>query len=109
MSCSIRRNKVLLDSTSATTGDWIRLDSRYEDSPERSIQISMNSNDTITIQGTTVDIRGQEDPTDNIKSEDIVDLSSFSAKTSTVLNGNWTYIRAVKTGTSGPAKVQGFV
>jgi len=110
MSCSIRRRKVLLDQTAAGNGPWIRLDSRYEDSPERAIQISLTAGDSVRIEGTTLDIRGEGDPTDTIAAEDIAILDgSFSSSTSTILNGNWTYIRVVKTGSSGNAKVQGFV
>lgn len=105
----IKRYKVLLDQAAAGNGDWVRLDTRYEEDPGRPIQLDIVSGDTITIQGITKDIRGEGDPTDNLDSDDIVDLDDFTSSGSTILNGNWTYIRVKKTGTNGNAKISGFV
>lgn len=105
----IRRYKVLMDQTAAGTGDWYRLDSRYEEDPSRPLQINVTTGDTVTIQATTKDIRGAEDPTTTLTSEEIIDLDDFTATTSTLLNGNWTYIRIKKTGTTGNARVSGHI
>lgn len=109
---SIKRNKVLLDQTTAGDGEWIRLDSRYDCDSFRTLQVNMSVGDTITIQGTTVDVRGAN-PADVIASltpEDISDLQVFTdSGTGDLLAGPWSYIRAVKVGATGSAKVQGYV
>jgi hypothetical protein len=57
------------------------------------------------------DVKGFEtDPTSSLIAEDIAVIGTFTADTTDhVLTGPWTYIRAVKLGTTGYAKVQGFV
>lgn len=107
----IRRHKVMYDSSAAGNGDWFRLDSRYEESSDRVIHVELTSNDTITIQGTTVDVRGGNPATvtANLEADDIVDITTLSADGTYLLQGPWSYIRAVKTGTTANAKVQGFI
>lgn len=105
----IRRNKILYNSSTAGNGEWVRLDSRYETSPERAIQGSVTTGDTITIQGTTIEAKDAAALASVITADDISDLDSFTADFADVLLGNWTFIRAVKTGTTGDAKVQGYV
>ncbi|GAG78539.1 unnamed protein product [marine sediment metagenome] len=108
----IRRHKVLLDTITAGAGDWVRLDSRYEVDSLRAFQIDMNASDTIEIEGTTLD---EQDATALaaviVDPEDITTLKSYTGNTSEndVIVGNWTFIRANKTGTNGIAKVQGHV
>ena len=107
----IRRNKVLYNSSSAGTGEWFRLDSRYEIDPHRSIIIDMNPSDSIQIEATTVDAKDKNDLASKIVSSDIVVLDTFtgSSEVNKILLGNYTYIRIVKTGTAGIAKVQGYI
>lgn len=108
---AIKRNKVLYDATTAGTGDWVRLDSRYDVDNKRAIQVNLMTGDTIDIQGTTKDVRGmsQDDVIASIETDDITTIKSYTASEADTLYGSWTYIRAVKTGTTGPAKVQGMV
>lgn len=54
----IRRQKVIIDQTAAGTSPWVRLDSRYEIDPERTVQIIVSGGDSLLLQATTVDRRG---------------------------------------------------
>jgi hypothetical protein len=106
----IRRNKVLYNAQAAGTGSWFRLDSRHEESATRAIQGVVVTGDTITLQGTTYDVKGSTaNVTSNITADDIVTLQTYTASFADVINGPWTYIRVVKTGSTGIAKVQGYV
>lgn len=108
----IKRHKVLYDSSAAGTGDWFRLDNRYDESPERILQVYMTAGDTITLQGATKDLKGVDSSTvtASLETEDITDIVEYiSSNAGDVLTGPWTYIRIVKTGTTGAAKVQGFI
>lgn len=108
---SIKRHKVLLNQSEAGNGDWIRLDSRYENDASRAIQVELTTGDTVTIEGTTKDVRGGDPATvvAGLTAEDITTLKTYTETTADTLYGPWTYIRATKTGTTGNAKVNGFV
>ena len=109
---SIKRHKVLLDQSAAGNGNWVRLDIRYDEDMQRTLQVDLTVGDTITIEGTTVDVRGGNPATvlAGLEADDITTIQSFTADgTGDLLGGPWTYIRATKTGTTGNAKVQGFV
>jgi hypothetical protein len=109
---AIKRYKVLYDSSAAGNGDWIRLDSRYDISPQRIVHVDLTSGDTIELQGTVKDEKGSTPSlvTASLDTDDIVTIETFTAdSTEHLLTGPWTYIRVVKTGTTGNAKVSGFV
>ena len=105
----IRRNKVLYNDRAAGNGTWYMLDYRYEQDQTRSIQINMNASDTIEIQGTTLEANDATALDAIIDTADITTLQTYTGNTdeNDVLSGPWTFIRAVKTGTNGVAKVQG--
>lgn len=108
----IRKHKVLLDQTAATSGGtWQRLDSRHEIDASRAFQISMNASDTITIEATTIDAKDATTLAAVIGTDDITTLQTYTgnADENDVILGPWTYIRATKTGTNGAAKVQGYI
>lgn len=107
----IRRHKELYNASAAGSGSWIHLDSRYENQPLRPFQISMNASDTIAIQGTTLRAKDAVELDTLITSSDITTLETYTGSTDVndVIVGSWTFIRAVKTGTNGTAKVQGFI
>lgn len=105
----IRRHKVLYNDSAAGNGTWIRLDSRYEHEPTRAVQGVVTSGDTISIEGTTLEAIDRVDLDSIITADDIQELGSFTENFTDVLNGNWTYVRAVKTGTTGIAKIQGYI
>ena len=113
----IRRHKVLYDTNAAGNGEWFRLDSRYEIDPERAIQIEVSGGDTVTIQATTVDYRGNInpatgvtfDPDTDLAADDITDLITYNADDNDILTGNWSWIRVVKAGGAANAKVQGYI
>ncbi len=110
MSCVALRHKVLLQTGAEGAGPWIALDARYKKETERALQIFVTDGDTVTIQGITKDEKGSDKSfLANLGPEDISDLKSYTESTADVLTGTFTYIRAVKTGTAGFAKVQGFV
>lgn len=107
---SIKRWKVLYDSIAAGNGDWIALDVRYDESPVRTIQVELTSTDTIIIQGTTKDVKGTDKSfLTSLATDEIATITTISADGAYTLNGPWTYIRAVKTGTTARAKAWGFV
>lgn len=107
---AIKRTKILYNSSAAGNGSWVSLDNRYDQSPTRSLIISLVSGDTITLQAITQDVKGNDKSfLDSLSSADIVSLKTYTASESDVLEGPWTYIRVVKTGTNGVAKVQGFI
>lgn len=107
---SIKRYKVIFDGTAAETGEWFALDVRYDESPSRAIQVQVTSGDTIKIQAITKDVKGIDKSfLDELDADDIADLKTYSASEADTLDGPWTYIRAIKTGTTGPAKVSGFI
>lgn len=109
---AIKRHKVLYDSSAAGNGEWFRLDVRYDSSPERILMVDLVDGDTITIQGTVVDVRGGNPAVvvASLEADDIATIDTLTAdSTEHVLTGPWTYIRVVKTGTTGNAKVQGFI
>lgn len=104
----IRSNKVLWNATAAGTGSWFNLDSRFEDFAQRAIHGTVTSGDTIAIQGITKDIRITDTGSlATLDSADIATIGSYTADFADILNGNWTWIRVVKTGSTGPSKVQG--
>lgn len=107
---AIKRHKVLFDSSAAETGEWVDLDNRYSETNERAIQIDVTSGDTITIEGITKDVKGIDKSfLNSLDEDDITTLGSYTSDDNDVLYGPWTYIRVTKTGTTGPAKVQGYV
>lgn len=107
---SVKRFKVLFDAATASTGSWFALDSRYDESPTRAIQIDLTVGDTVVIEGTTKDVKGTDKSfLTTLSANEISILGSYTASDADVLEGPWTYIRVRKTGTTGPAKVQGFI
>jgi len=107
---AVKRYKTLYDDTAAGTGPWIACDVRYDKQLIRALQIYVTSGDTITIQGITKDTRGNDKSfLNNLTTADISTLKSYTATDNDDLEGPWTYIRVVKTGTNGQGKVQGMV
>lgn len=108
----IRRWKTLFDSNVNTsgTGAWIALDVRYEEHALRSIMGAVITGDTVTVQGITKDIKGIDKSfLTTLETQDITNLNAYTADFNDVLIGPWTYVRVVKTGTAGRAKVEGFI
>jgi hypothetical protein len=109
---AIKRYKVLYDSAAAGNGNWIRLDNRYDQAPDRIIQVDLTADDTIILQGVTKDQRGVDQDTiiASLVPSDISVIETFTADGGKFpLTGPWSYIRVVKTGTTGNAKVAGFI
>ena len=109
---AIKRYKVLYDSAAAGNGNWIRLDNRYDQSSERIIHIDLTAGDTVVLQGVVKDQRGVDQDTiiASLVPSDIAVIETFIAdSTEHLLVGPWSFIRVVKTGTTGNAKVSGFV
>lgn len=101
----------MYDASAAGNGDWVRLDSRYEVDAGRSFTVSMNAADTVSIEGTVLDEPDHVALGAVITADDIVTLESYTGNSQEdgVLLGNYTFIRAVKVGATGNAKVQGFI
>lgn len=108
---SIKRFKVLYDDTAAGTGDWIRLDNRYDDGSEiRSLIVKLTAGDTATLQATAKDVRGGDGSfVDDLLAKEIATLTIYTGDTNDLLEGPWTHIRVIKTGTAGNCYVAGYV
>ena len=108
---SIRRNKLLYDAVAAGTGNWIPLDVRYEDDPvARPLRIVLTAGDTLTLQAIVKDVKGIDKSfLDDLLAEDISTLKIYTESETDVLDGGWTYIRAIKTGTAGKGILEGFI
>lgn len=107
---AIKRHKVLFDAATATTGDWIPLDVRYENNSARTIQIILTVGDTVIIEGITKETKGIDKSfLTTLDADDISVIGSYTADGELNLDNPYTYIRARKTGTTGNAKVQGFI
>ena len=107
---SIKRHKVLFDASTASTGDWVACDVRYDQDCRRVLQIILTVGDTVTIEGITQDERGIDKTfLTELTTSDISTIGSFTADGELEITVPYTYIRAKKTGTTGAAKVQGFV
>ena len=57
--------------------------------------------DTIFIQGTIIE------NTADITTDDIVDIADYTDDFKTILSGDWTHIRILKTGANGNAYIKG--
>lgn len=108
---SIRRNKFLYNAIAAGTGDWIPLDVRYEGHPEgRPLRIVLSAGDTLTLEGIVRDVKGADKSfLTSLVTTDISIIKVYTETEDDLLDGNWTYIRAVKTGTTGLGIMEGFV
>lgn len=119
----IRRSKTLYNAATAGTGAWVKLDSRYEIISTRTIQGTVASGDSIAIQATSKDFKpGNPYPVkgvsavldettflNNLLPAEITTLITFTADFNDIINGPWSYIRVVKTGTTGNSEVTGMV
>lgn len=108
---SIRRHKRLYDALAAGTGDWIQLDTRYDESPAgRPLRVVLTAGDTLTLQGILKDEKGIDKSfLNSLLAEDISTLKIYTTSQVDVLDGNWTYIRAIKTGTAGKGILEGVI
>jgi len=107
---SIRRHKVLYDSADAGTGEWIQLDTRYEEGATRAIRAYVTAGDTITLQGIVKDVKGGDQTfLDNLAAKEISTIKIYTQSEQDILEGNWTYVRAVKAGTAGAALMEGLI
>lgn len=101
------RQRDLLNTASAGAGDWYKLDS-FNDG-DRGISISLaDTADSVQIQTTTKDLAWDDyDLATVITTADISNAGDFTGASSfsEVLQGSFTAIRAVKTGTAGITKV----
>jgi hypothetical protein len=106
----IKTYQVLYDDSAAGNGEWFQLDTRYEDTSERVIQVELTTTDTIKIEATAKDVKGGDKSfLDDLEANEIVTLTTISADGSYTIVGPWAFIRAVKTGTTANAKVTGVI
>lgn len=98
---------VLYDASAAGNGTWYRLNRHC--SADRGITISLaDTADSIEIQTTSKRLNWDDyDLAAIIEADDIGSAGTFTGESSfsEVLQGNFTAVRAVKTGTAGNAKV----
>lgn len=104
---TIRKQRVLVQGTSASTGDWYQVDYRFDVNTQRSVFGTKNSSDTVYIEVTPQPIYNSDGTAASVSV--IVTVTSFTgaATFSTALDGPFAAIRARKTGTSGSCMVQG--
>ncbi len=107
----VKRYVQLLNSSLEVTGNWVQLDSRYAKDQARSLIVSIDAvGDTVTLQGVVKDIKGIDKSFLNtLASEDIATLKIYTQSEHDVLEGPWSFIRAIKQGTAGLAVVEGMV
>lgn len=99
---SFLKNKSLYNSSDAGTGDWVKLDTAYDNDKSRALCVYLaNASDSIRIEATTVEAEA------DISTADIVPLKTYTESAGEEFTAPWTYIRAVKIGANGAAKVQG--
>lgn len=108
---SVRRYVDIYSAIAAGTGDWVPLDTRYEKTPEgRALRVQLTAGDTITLQAITKDVKGIDKSfLTSLLAQDISTLKTYTQSETDLLDGNWTYIRAVKTGTAGIGIISGVV
>lgn len=106
---TIRKQRVLLQGTSASTGDWYQVDYRFDVNTQRSVFGTMNSSDTVFIEVTPQPIYNQDGTAASVSV--VVTVTSFTgnATFSGALDGPFAAIRARKTGTNGTCMIQGVV
>ena len=106
----IRRHKVIYDDSAAGTSDWVHLDTRYEDHFGRVLAIVLTAGDTVELQGTVKDVKGIDKSfLDDLSASEIHSIKTYTATENDILEGAWTFIRVVKTGTNGTALVEGYI
>ncbi len=107
---SAKRYVKLYNASAAGTGAWFRLDSRYEKISVRPIHFSITAGDSFVLQATVVDFKGiDETYLNNLQASDIATLGTFVATSDELLEGNYTWVRVVKSGTAGIGVVEGFI
>jgi hypothetical protein len=107
---SAKRYVQLYNATAAGTSPWFRLDSRYEKISVRPIHFSITSGDTFTLQAIVKDVKGiDETYLNSLLSTDIATIGTFTTTSDELLEGNYTWVRVVKTGTAGLGVVEGFI
>lgn len=106
---SYKRYKQLMSQSAAGTSDWLDMDVRYEAISVRPIQGTIANGDTIAVQVITKDVKGNDKSfLDSLAASDITTLKTYTGDFNDLIEGNWTYVRVVKTGANGTAVVEGF-
>ncbi len=107
---SVKRRVTMYNDSAAGTSNWFQLDYRYDHAPFRTINVSMNSSDSVVLQATTYDIKGGPDLNQiTVPASEIVTLKTYAASGEDVVQGPWAAFRIVNTGTAGVATVNGLI
>jgi len=106
---SVKRYVLMFNATAASTSRWYEFDFRYDHAPFRTINVNLASGDTVTIEATTYDIKGQDINQLTVPADEIVTLKTYTSSGEDVIQGPWAAIRVVKEGTAGNAKVDGII
>lgn len=107
---SAKRYVQLYNARAAGTSPWFRLDSRYEKISVRPLHFSITAGDTFVLQATVKDVMGiDETYLNNLTAAEIATLGTFTATGDELIEGNYTWIRVIKTGTTGLGVVEGFI
>ena len=105
MSLSFRRSyKVLLDQSAAGNGAWEPLDTTYTPIYNAICYVSCAGGDWIKLEGSLQPM--STNPGTTAYSPTAVSIAIVSASNAVALDGPFAFIRAVKTGTVGGAKVE---
>jgi len=99
-----------MNQSTAGNSKWFDLDVRYEKISVRPINGTVTAGDTVAIQATTKDVKGNGlSFLNSLAASDYTTLATYTTNFNDLIEGNWTYIRVVKTGTNGAAVVEGFI
>src|ERR1019366_1764613 len=109
---SIKRYKQLYNDSAAGTGSWVRLDNRYESISVRPLHFSITAGDTFVLQAIVKDVRGDGDGLTYLSTllpSEIATIGTFAVTADELLEGNYSWIRVIKSGTNGVGVVEGFI
>ena len=104
---TVRKSKVLLIGTSASTGDWYQLDYRFDVNTQRTLFGTVTSGDTIYIEATPQPIYNIDGTAASVSVIVTIGTQTTAGSFNVLLEGPFAGIRARKTGTAGTCIVQG--
>ena len=107
---SVNYSRIVPMAAGDTTTPWFRLNGAVEAGKVRGIAGALTAGDTIQIQVTHQNLSNNDKSLSEVPGSTAANTVAVSDTFSTtqfqtILNGNWNWIRAVKTGSNGPATI----
>lgn len=107
---TVRKPYLLIDDAAGDeTGRWIPLDYRFSPEEDRSIHGTVTAGDNVIIEATTVRAKDRFALANIIEAADITVLQTYTEDFNDIINGQWTFVRARKTGSNGTSRVRGIL